>query len=199
MKDKILNSCINFLQRYNNYSKKDLLKLRYGLEGIYLTITKLVIILLLSLILGIFKEVILVIIFFNLIRFFGFGFHAEKSSQCLIMSIINFVFIPFLLLKTPGFLSINLIVSCFCIINFILFAPADTIKRPLYSKRKRITRKVLTTAVAVIYIILIVILDNHDISSILLSSLIIQTIMVNPLTYLLAKQPYNNYKNLNSA
>ena len=199
MKDKILDSCICFLQKYNNYSKKDLLKLRYGLEGIYLTITKLIIILLLSLILGIFKEVILVIIFFNILRFFGFGFHAEKSSQCLIMSIINFVLIPFLLLTIPDILIVNLVVSVFCIINFILFAPADTVKRPLHSKRKRITRKVLTVGVAIIYMILIIILNNHGLRSILLSSLIIQTIMVNPLTYLLAKQPYNNYKNLNSA
>ena len=199
MKDKILDSCICFLQRYNNYSKKDLLKLRYGLEGIYLTITKLIIILLLSLILRIFKEVILVIIFFNILRFFGFGFHAEKSSQCLIMSIINFVLIPFLLLNIPDILIVNLIVSVFCIINFILFAPADTVKRPLYNKNKRITRKLLTVGVAIIYMILIIILNNHGLRSILLSSLIIQTIMVNPLTYLLAKQPYNNYKNLNSA
>lgn len=199
MKDKILDSCICFLQKYNNYSKKDLLKLRYGLEGIYLTITKLIIILLLSLILGIFKEVILVIIFFNILRFFGFGFHAEKSSQCLIMSIINFVLIPFLLLNIPDILIVNLIISVFCIINFILFAPADTVKRPLYNKNKRIIRKLLTIGVAIIYMILIIILNNHGLRSILLSSLIVQTIMVNPLTYLLSKQPYNNYKNLNSA
>ena len=177
MKDKILNSCINFLQRYNNYSKKDLLKLRYGLEGIYLTITKLIVILFLALVLGIFKEAVLVIIFFNILRFFGFGFHADKSSQCLIMSIINFVLIPFLLLKTHDFLVINIIISVFCIINFILFAPADTVKRPLYSKRKRIIKKSLTILTGIIYLVFIIIFNNHIINSILISSLIIQTIM----------------------
>lgn len=199
MKNKILNKCITFLQKYNNYSEKDLLKLQYGLEGIYLTLTKTIIILLLAFILGIFKEVILVIIFFNIIRFFGFGFHAEKSSECLIMSIINFVLLPLLLLRVPTSLGVDLIISIFCIINFILFAPADTIKRPLFSKSKRIKRKILTTTVGIIYTVILSIFNTNYISSILLSSLLIQVIMVNPLTYLIAGQPYNNYKNVNKA
>ena len=87
MKDKFLNSCINFITKYNNYTEKDIKKLRYGLEGIYLTLTKTIIIILLSLIFKIFFEVITIIILFNIIRYFGFGFHAEKSWQCLLMSI----------------------------------------------------------------------------------------------------------------
>lgn len=197
MKDKILDKCIFFLQKYNNYSKKDIQKLRYGLEGIYLTITKMIFILLLSLILGILKEVVLVFIFFNILRFFGFGFHAEKSSECLIMSTINFVLLPLLLLNVSFSTTVDLIISIFCIIIFLLFAPADTVKRPLVNKKKRITRKILTVCTGIIYLILIVIFKGHYIKTILLSSLIIQAIVVNPVTYFLAKQPYNNYKKLN--
>ena len=157
MKDKILDKCIFFLQKYNNYSKKDIQKLRYGLEGIYLTITKMIFILLLSLIFGILKEVVLVFIFFNILRFFGFGFHAEKSSECLIMSTINFVLLPLLLLNVSFSTTVDLIISIFCIIIFLLFAPADTVKRPLVNKKKRITRKILTVCTGIIYLILIVI------------------------------------------
>lgn len=84
MKKKFLDSTIGFVKKYNIYSEKEEMMLRYGLEGLYLTITKLIVILLLALILGILKEVIYIIIIFNIIRYFGFGFHAEKSYQCLI-------------------------------------------------------------------------------------------------------------------
>ena len=42
MSEKLLGD--KFLQNNNNYSEVELKKLRYGLEGIYLTITKIVII-----------------------------------------------------------------------------------------------------------------------------------------------------------
>ena len=196
MKEQFLNSTINFLSKYNSYSEHDIKKLKYGLEGIYLTITKLVIVLLLSIILDIFKEVILVLIFFNIIRYFGFGFHAEKSSECLFLSIINFVIIPFIFIRIDFQLCMSLIISSFCIINYILFAPADTIKRPLKNKKKRLIRKLLTILTALVYVLIIVISRNSYITNILLSALIVQVIMVCPITYKLFRQPYNNYKKI---
>ena len=47
---------VNFLSKYETYEGEDLEKLKYGLEGIYLTITKLVIILFLAIVLNILKE-----------------------------------------------------------------------------------------------------------------------------------------------
>ena len=199
MKDKILDKCIFFLQKYNNYSKKDIQKLRYGLEGIYLTITKMIFILLLSLILGILKEVIIVICLFNILRFFGFGFHAEKSSDCLVFSIFTFVFVTLFLLKINITNTFFLITSAITIISFLLFAPADTIKRPLKNKKKRVIRKFLTVLTGIFYILLIIYFKYGVLSKLLLSSLIIESIFINPLTYKAYKQPFNNYKKLNSA
>ena len=94
MKSAFLNSSIKFIKNYNDFSEKDIEKLRYGLEGIYLTVQKLIVIIILSLILGIFKEVLITLILFNIIRFTGFGFHAEKSIQCLFISLFQFVILP---------------------------------------------------------------------------------------------------------
>ena len=44
MKNLFLNNSISFLKKYNDYSEEEIEKLMYGLEGLYLTITKLVII-----------------------------------------------------------------------------------------------------------------------------------------------------------
>lgn len=193
MKEKFLNSCINFITKYNNYTDKDIKKLRYGLEGIYLTLTKTIIILLLSLVLKIFFEVIIVIVLFNIIRYFGFGFHADKSWQCLLMSIFNFIIIPYILLSININFYLNILISVVCIVSFILWAPADTVKRPLKDKNKRLIRKIVTTTIGILFSVFSIFLINYR--AIILSALIIQFIVVCPLTYLIMNQSFNNYKN----
>lgn len=197
MKKLFMNKSINFINNYYHYSETDEQKLLYGLEGLYLTITKTIIILLLALILNICKEVIFLIILFNIIRYTGFGFHAEKSYQCLIISTIHFVLLPFIMLKLSFSKEVIIMISIICNINYLLFAPADTIKRPLPNKKKRIIRKISTILIGIIYTILIFIINNDTFTSLILSSLIIQAIVINPITYKIFGQSYNNYKNLN--
>ena len=194
MKSCFMNKSLSFLKKYNNYTDEEIEKLQYGLEGIYLTLTKLVI-LLLSLILNIFKEVIILLFLFNIIRYFGFGVHASKSSDCLITSIILFIVLPFVFLNFNIPRNVELIMALLSICSFIIFAPADTFKRPFYNKKKRFIRKVLTIIVGIIYFILSYFIKNEIFSTLLLLSIVIQGIVVNPLSYMILKQPYNNYKN----
>lgn len=195
MKAKFMNNTIAFLQKYNTYSEEDIEKLKYGLEGIYLTFTKLIILFVIATLLGFVKEFIVLLLLFNVIRYTGFGFHAEKSYQCLIISSFCFLVIPLFFINIILPKYVYIIISIICIINYLFFAPADTIKRPLPNKKKRIIRKVVTVITGMIYSVLCIILYNHWISSVLISSLTIQAIVINPLIYKLLKQPYNNYKN----
>ena len=195
MKDNFLKTNINFITKYFNYSDEDLEKISYGLEGIYLTITKLIVLIVLSLILGIFKEAIITLLLFNIIRYTGFGFHAETSFECLILSIVLFVLVPFILIKINLANSLIYLISSLCIISYLLYAPADTPKRPLLNKKKRLIRKILTVLIGLIYILLIYLFNNSFIKELLLSSLIIEAIIINPLTYKIFRQSYNNYKN----
>ena len=197
MKDKFIDSCINFLKCNHSYSETELKKLRYGLEGIYLTITKTIIILLVSIILNIFVESLICIVLFNIIRYFAFGFHAEKSWHCLLLSLFNFVAIPYSLLNIDNSLIFNSIVCLVSLVMILLFAPADTVKRPLKDKKKRIFRKIFTFIIGTIYTLLALWLYKHDISDLLVSSLIITVIVINPITYKLFRQPFNNYKKIN--
>ena len=59
-------------------------------------------------------------------------------------------------------------------------------------------RKIVTVMIGIVYAILIFLLDSKYWTGILLSVLIIQAIVISPLTYRLFKQPYNNYKMLNT-
>ncbi len=199
MKKRFIDSVSSFITKYNDYSDLDLKKINYGIEGLYLTLTKTIVIMILAIILNIFKEVLLIIIVFNIIRYCGFGFHAEKSYQCLIYSIINFILLPLFFLKVNFSLNTYLAISIVSIITYIIFSPADTIKRPLPNKKKRIIRKLLTTFLGLICLFLIIYFNNVKVSSILVCSMVIEAIAICPLTYFIFGQPYNNYKKLNRA
>jgi len=194
LKERVIDYIISFIEKYHKYSNKDLEKLRYGLEGLYLTITKMIVIISLSIYLGIFKETIITLFLFNIIRYTGFGFHAEKSWHCLILSTIYFIGIPLFFLHVQ--LSDLIILSiCFlCIISYLLFAPADTKKRPLPNKKKRKIRKFATFFIGIIYSIMIFIINDTVLTALLLSTLVVQAIIIQPLLYKIFQQPYNNYK-----
>ena len=77
MKNYVLDNAINIINKKYNYDDIKIEKLRYGLEGIYLTITKAIVIFSIALILGIFKELLVFLLFFNILRFSAFGIHAK--------------------------------------------------------------------------------------------------------------------------
>lgn len=142
MKQAFLNHSIQMITKYNSsYNDEEIEKLKYGLEGLYLTFTKLVILAILSIILGIWKEMIIVLILFNIIRFPAFGFHANSSITCLLFSITLFLGLTYLMLHINIPLYGKILISVICLIDYILFAPADTPKRPLTNKKKEILEK----------------------------------------------------------
>lgn len=195
MKELFLNKSMNLITNYKHYSDDDKEKLLYGLEGIYLTVYKLLIIIILSIFLGIFKEIILFLLLFNIIRYPAFGFHANTSLQCLIMSLVFIVGLPYLLLSIDLNIYIRLGISIFCLINFILYAPADTVKRPLPNIKKRKIRKFFSILCCLLYSVLCIFLKSY-IGTLFLVSIIVETILINPIIYKIFKQPYRNYLNL---
>ena len=199
MKEKYLNSTISFITKYKKYSDEEIENMRYSLEGLYLTFTKLIVIFTLAIILGIFKEVIILLLLFNIIRFTGFGFHAETSLQCLITSTLFFVVMPYIILYFSPNKKIMLIAGILGLIILSIYAPADTVKRPLPNKKKRLYRKLGTILIAIIFIILSLFIKNTNISYLLILAIMIETIMVSPVIYKIFSQPYRNYLNYKKA
>lgn len=194
MKEKFISSSINLIKSNNKYSNEDIEKIEYGLEGIYLTFTKLIIIIALAIIFGFFKELVIVLVLFNIIRFFAFGFHAKDSLTCLITSIILILGLTYLMINININIYIKYIIIAISLINYILFAPADTIKRPLTNIKKRKYRKIGAITILLIYSILLLYFKDKLISNMLLTSIIIEGILINPITYKIFNMPYKNYK-----
>lgn len=193
MKKFIINKTLNYIKNNTDYDDVKLKEIEYGLVGIYLTISKMIVIFTVSLLLGIFKEMIIFTLIFNIIRMPAFGLHATKSWICLISSLIIFIIIP----GACIYLNINIYIKLFiCLVSVILMvknAPADTKKRPIVNKKRRLTYKILSTLISIIFSIIAILIDNNFISNCLIFSLILENLLISPLTYKLFKLPYNNY------
>ena len=195
MKKLILNSSIHLIEdNFPNYNSEQLDAIRYGLEGVYILITKLVVIFSMAYFLGIFKEAIILLLFFNLLRMTAFGLHASKSWMCWISSSIVFIGCPLLCIHLVLPLWSLVTIAGICFVNLVLYAPADTVKRPLVNKKKRTIYKIVTLVTACIYFLLLFFIESQFLKNTLVCSMIIQVVLIHPLVYKLFRLPYNNYK-----
>lgn len=195
MKNYIINGTMNYILKYNHYNNIKQEELKYGLVAIYLLVTKLIIILIISALLGILKEVILFTIIYIPIRAVSFGLHATKSWICLVSSTTIFVGLPYIskYLLMPTY--IKSIIGIISILLMFKNSPADTHKRPIVNKKRRLFFKYSSVLISIIYTILSIFINNNFIANCLLFALLIQCFLTSPLIYKLFKLPYNNYKN----
>ena len=201
MKEKFLNYSINEILKKKELSEEEIEEYRYNLEGFYLKISKLLIMIQLSIIFNVFFEMILFIIIFNFIREPAHGLHASKSYICLITSSITFIGIPYISKIIELNLYTRIIISVIGFILIVVFAPADTEKAPIIRKEKRLKLKIISIVNTAIMIALSFTIHNSIISNLILAAIIIESILINPLTYKLFHVKYNNYieylKNMN--
>lgn len=195
MKNAIINSSMKILENnFPDYDETKLAELRYGLEGFYMLITKLVVIFGTAFVLGIFKEAIILLLLFNVLRLTGFGLHASKSWMCWISSSLVFLVCPYLCIHLSIPLYILVTIASICWIIFLLYAPADTKNRPLVNEKKRKRYKYITLVSGAIYITLLFPIKNTFLQNALVCAMIIQSVLIHPMVYKLFRLPYNNYK-----
>lgn len=187
-----------FLQKYIDYSQKDKLIVHYGLEVIYILITKIIIITIFSLFLGITKEMYIFLLFYSLLRMYSLGIHLSTSLGCTIFSSIMLLGSTELAIYTSMTIEQRIIIAGVVMVIFALYSPADTIKKPLIHEKKRITNKIISNFICYIYFLLIFLIKDAFILNCITYSLILQTFLICPATYKLFKQPYNNYINYRS-
>ena len=195
MKKRFLNSIRTKIKdKYPNYDSDKINEIMYGIEGVYLTVTKTIIIFTMAFILGIAKNLLFLLIAFNFIRLFAFGMHADNSFVCLLFSSSLFLGSAFLCKTLTINTNILYILYLILFLIFIIYSPADTVKRPLIKKGKRIRFKVLSSLIVFVYFSLTFIVKNNYFTNYLVFGLLIEGILILPITYKLFKMPYKNYK-----
>ncbi len=196
MKEKFIASVVNLAKRKKEYTEEEVAIMRYALEGIYLTFTKILVITLIAALLGLFKEYIWFVLLYTPIRSVSFGWHANTTKQCWVVSILAFILIPY----TFSIITINritkIILLTFSIFIFALYSPADTKKRPIVNKKRRLMFKVASLIITLVYCCYSF-KHSNLISNLMIASLLYQSLLINPLIYKITHQEFNNYKTYN--
>lgn len=196
MKEKFIVKVIDLAKREKKYSDEEIVVMQYALEGIYLTFTKILVITIIASLLGLFKEYILFVLVYTPIRSVSFGWHANTTKECWIVSILAFILIPY----TCSLVVINKIVKivllAFTILMFALYSPADTKKRPIVNKKRRLTFKILSLAICLIYTCYSMNTSNL-VSNLMVASLLYQSLLISPFIYKITHQEFNNFKAYN--
>lgn len=174
---------------------------RYNLEGFYLTISKMLVIIPIAIILGIIKELLILLLAFNLIREQAHGLHASKSWICLVSSTIIFIGLPLIAKSIIIPFLFKVIINIIGLILISIYAPADTKKAPIIRKEKRKKLKVKSIIYTIFLIIISLVIKDSTISNLIVFSIWIEVFLIHPLIYKLFHLSYNNYieylKNMN--
>lgn len=193
MKNFILTHCMDIVNYDNRFDEEKLAVIKYGLEGLYLQISKLIIIGIIAILLNIFKELIILLLIYNAIRATSFGLHATKSWICLVSSTLVFIGGTLLAkyLVIPMYVKniLNIILIGFIFKN----SPADTVKKPIINPKRRLFYKYSSTFIAIIFAYLSIFIDSNFLSNCFMLSLLIQSFMISPTVYKIFGLPYNNY------
>lgn len=195
MKKLVIQSSMNLIrENFPDCDEERLEGIQYGLEGIYLSVTKLIVIFLIAWFIGVFKEACIILLLFNILRTTAFGIHATKSWMCWVSSSIVFLGGPLFFKYCSLPFPVLIASAIFCNICFLLYAPADTYKRPIVKKKKRMIFKFVTCFFGILYLVLILIIKNSFLQNAIGYALFIQMILIHPMVYKLFGLPYNNYK-----
>ena len=134
----------------------------YGLTTLIVYLKFIIIILPLSLILNIKKEIIVFLLFFIPLRRYIGGYHLKSNYSCLIASVLCSVLISFLSKYTPFLpLYIRLILLLICLFFVFKIGTVDHPNKKLKINEKKYYKKKSLTVV-MIYMLFIVFLYNYE-------------------------------------
>ena len=187
MKEKVVNSIMKSIKSNNpNLSDTKLEEIKYGLYGLYTLITKTTVIILLSILLGFIKEFIIFFIFYGLLRGVGYGTHAKSNIACWFFSTVLLIGIPYLIYNLGINNKVIILLWSLCFINYLIFCPADTEKRPMINKKRKLKFKLAIILLSLFYLLLII--KFKDISNLIISAMLLEALLTNPLGYILMGQ-----------
>ena len=192
---KLSDGIINSVKPYvNDKSDDDWEIATYGLNLFFMELYKLPILFGIAYYLGVLKYCILVYALFVTIRGYANGLHMKSGKGCLLYSCVTF----FSIIYISKYLIINwilkLLISSMIIYFLYKYAPADTEAKPLLNKCTREKNKKISLLIGAVYISMSFITSDEVMSNILLMVLVLECVVIHPITYKIFKRRYNNYE-----
>lgn len=174
----------------------DYLKMKLGFEMLLINLSKLVLVYGAAILFHLLWQTLIMHGAYFAIRKTAFGLHANNGIICTAVSTVFFVGLPYISQRyiSPD----NLEVSILGIISLALlsrYAPADTDKFPLIGKEKRAKLRRRTQYSTMLVVLIAWLCPSPTVKGLLMLGVLVQVIMVLPVTYKLLKRSYNNYEN----
>lgn len=199
MIDKICEIITNKISKENpDFDEARLEVINYGLQLIIGEIPKMFLAIALAFILGVGKYTLITLACLIPYRGFSGGFHLKTHIGCFIcttaMYCIPGVLAKYLpIIENYKYISVILL-FIFAIIMISIYAPADTINLPILTKKERKTKKILSYITMIISLSVALVINNTLISSILIYTILLQTIAITKPAYKISKCEYGYSK-----
>jgi accessory gene regulator B len=155
-----------YLAQELNSDQRQELRMAYGLEILLGEIVKLVTIISLSLLLGIFPEVLTITVCAGILRLASGGEHCSEYYRCLMGGTAWFLFLGWVVRSLNNLLNqptINISVGLLFFISIIIilkYAPGETENKPIKSENEQKKFKKWSLSIMSIYTITIILLTN---------------------------------------
>lgn len=166
----------------------------YGLQLIIGEIPKIFITFSIAYILGVLKLTLLTVIILTPYRAASGGFHLRTHIGCIVSTTLYYCGVALIAKHLIIAESLKYILAIaiwiFGMIMVKLYAPADTENVPILRKSERKQKQILSYITLTIGLIVAVIINNPEISNILLFGNLIQSMMITKLAYKLTGSKY---------
>ncbi|WP_245237557.1 accessory gene regulator B family protein [Paenibacillus ihuae] len=174
----------------------DYLKMKLGFEMLLINLSKLVLVYGVAILFHLLWQTLIMHGAYFAIRKTAFGLHASSSMICSLISVAMFVGIPYL---CDHYIMMNNLeaglIGLFSTLLLYRYAPADTDKFPLLGKERREKLRKTTTKSRLLIVLTALLIPSPTIKALLLMGILLQVLMILPITYKLLKRSYNNYEN----
>jgi len=167
---------------------------KLGLESILINISKGFIVYMIAILFQTVLPTFITHATYVLLRKFSQGLHAKSSFVCTVVSVTLFVILPAIMqniiLSRPVVFFIGIIVTCL----FYLYAPADTEKSPILNAETRNHLKWRSVWSSALITVVALIVPYPMVRTLMVLGLVLQIIMILPITYKLLGRRYRNYE-----
>lgn len=195
MIDKICNYLTNKIKKQiPEFTDEKAEEINYGLQLLIGELPKTFIFILISILLGVFKEFLITIIVIFPYRAFSGGFHLKTHLGCILGTSMFYCGIAYIskfsLFSYNIKYVLTILIWIFGILMCRLYAPADTENVPILRKKERKTKRILSYIVLTITLIIGVVIKNNTISNIIILGMLVQSIMISKLAYRITNNKY---------
>ena len=167
----------------------------YGIQLIVGETPKIILMFAVGIILGLWWQTLLAFFLILPYRICSGGFHLKTHLGCIICTNLFYCGNAFIsnICTFPNEISKYITVAIILFLGIIMvskYAPADTENLPILTKKERKIKKTLSYVFLTINLIVALVIQNREISNILIWGTLIQTISISRLAYIVTKNKY---------